>query len=464
MAGDIIIRNVEIAGRAGLDVHLSEGRIASIGKRLPASAAELDGGGGALIAGLIDHHLHLLSWAAHLGSVDLAMVRTHRELEQALRSAAAAQEPGSWIRATGYHEGAAGVLTRHDLDSLCPAHKVRLQHRSGALWMLNTAALEVVAKSEQLPDFAERDEKGAPNGRFRRADAWLRTRLPLWNLPVDQASHALARCGVTGLTDASVTNDADTARLIAAHVANGALRQRVMLMGELNLPAAPEYALGAVKFLLDDASLPDLEDLTEGMRRAHQRGRPVAVHCVTMAELALALAALEDAGGAFGDRIEHGGEITDSAALAIRRLGLTVATQPAFVHDKGDRYLAECDDPNLLYRCGSLLRLGVKMCASSDAPYANADPWLAMRAAVNRRTRSGAILGQVECISAEEALGLYQGGFNDPGGPVRRVEVGAPADLCLLAASSRDTLQALDAGLVAATLVAGEVIYAADRA
>lgn len=463
MPEPMIFRDVEIDGRVGLDVLVRGGCIEEIGASLAARCPEIDGRGGALIPGLIDHHLHLFSWAAQMGSVDLSGVTTPEGLRGELDAAAAAHAPGNWIRAVGYHEGAAGVLTRRDLDAICPGHKVRVQHRSGALWMLNGLALEAAVGADQPPDFAERDADGALNGRFWRADAWLRARVPSLDLPIDQASRALARWGVTGFTDASVSNAFSAARLIGARVRDGSIRQRVMLMGALTLPQAAEYTVGPVKFLLDESTLPDVDQLASEMGVAHAGGRAVAVHCVTLAELAVALAAIESAGAAPGDRIEHGGEINDSAASAIQRLGLTVVTQPGFIHGKGDRYLEECDDPELLYRCNSLRCMGIKVCASSDAPYGSADPWLAMRTAVSRRTKAGVVLNADERVLSREVLSLYLGGFRDPGGPSRRVEVGAPADLCLLAAPLGVSVDALDPELVSVTMVGGAVVYAAGR-
>jgi predicted amidohydrolase YtcJ len=63
-----------------------------------------------------------------------------------------------WIRAVGYHEAVAGPLDRHALDGLSPAVPVRVQHRSGVLWTLNSAGLARVG----LPDH--------PDGQLRSAD------------------------------------------------------------------------------------------------------------------------------------------------------------------------------------------------------------------------------------------------------------------------------------------------------
>jgi len=186
------------------------------------------------------------------------------------------------------------------------------------------------------------------------------------------------------------------------------------------------------------------------------------VHCVTAAELALTLAAFDVAGAAVGDRIEHGGVIPIEAIARLKALGLTVVTQPAFVRERGDRYLAEVeprDQPDL-YRCASLIAAGVPVAFSSDAPYASPDPWAGIAAATRRTTREGRPLGADERVGASEALAMYLG--EAAGGPARRVEVGAPADLCLLANPLKDALAASSAELVRATFIGGRVVFYAD--
>ena len=145
-----------------------------------------------------------------------------------------------------------------------------------------------------------------------------------------------------------------------------------------------------------------------------------------------------------------------------RNLGLTVVTQPAFVAERGDRYLAEVDPPEQadLYRCASLKAAGVSVAGSSDAPYASPDPWAGMAAAMARQTTGGATLGGAERIGAAEALAMYLGAADAAGGPPRLIEVGAPADLCLLKTPLADALATPAPELVRATLIAGRVVYA----
>jgi predicted amidohydrolase YtcJ len=312
----------------------------------------------------------------------------------------------------------------------------------------------------------ERDAAGRATGRIWRGDAWLRSRLADAPPSLQAVGRQLAAYGVTAVTDASVTTDGEAAARLAAAVRSGELPQRLRLMsgGPLEAPKDGAFTVGPVKVLLDDHDLPPLDDFIAWIGRARGWSRSVAVHCVTAAELAVTLAAFEAVGALPGDRIEHGGVIPAEAITVIRDLQLTVVTQPAFVAERGDRYLAEVEPAEQadLYRCASLIAAGVPVAASSDAPYASPDPWQGVAAAVSRRTRGGRSLGETEQVRAADALSLYLGHPVAPGGPIRRIEVGERADLCLLKAPLREALEVPSASLVAATLVGGFRVWSSE--
>jgi predicted amidohydrolase YtcJ len=463
--GGLILRNVEVAGRPGLDVRLANGRIAEIGERLGGRGDSLDGRGGALLPGLADHHIHLLATAAQAQSVRLPASGDEATFERALREALAARPPGAWLRVTGYHERMAGDLDRDVLDRIAPGNPLRVQHQTGSLWILNSLAIEALA-AEAAPPEAERDAEGRLTGRVWRGDAWLRARLAADPPDLAPLGRTLAAYGITALTDASATTDGSAASLLAQAHRAGVLPQRLTLMsaGPLAAPEDGAFAVGPVKVLLDDARLLDLGAFVERIIEARPQGRAVAVHCVTAGELALTLAAFESAGARPGDRVEHGGVIPAEAIPVLKRLGLTVVTQPAFVLERGDRYLAEVDpaEQGDLYRCASLLAAGVPTAGSSDAPYASPDPWSGMRAAIRRRTRDGQPIGAAEQVAPMTALDLYLGEPRAPGGPARSITVGAAADLCLLAAPLAEVLAEPSAERVRATTIAGQLVFAAD--
>ena len=86
--------------------------------------------------------------------------------------------PTAWLRAVGYHESVAGDLDRAALDRLVALRPVRVQHRSGARWVLNSAAIDRLGLEEVHRPELERDPAGRLTGRVHRADAWLRSLLP----------------------------------------------------------------------------------------------------------------------------------------------------------------------------------------------------------------------------------------------------------------------------------------------
>ena len=157
--------------------------------------------------------------------------------------------------------------------------------------------------------------------------------------------------------------------------------------------------------MLDDDTLPSLDDLAGQVRQAHAARRAVAVHCVTRVQLLLTLAALDTAGRRPGDRIEHGAVIPAETVPDLR--GLTVVSQPHFVAERGAQYAADVDpeDRPDLWRLRTLIDGGVAVAAGSDAPFGGADPWHVMRAA----TRRPANLGPGEAVAPATAIRLFLG-------------------------------------------------------
>lgn len=437
---DLIIRNARCADGAPLAVGVRDGRIAAMGAAVAGHGAEFDARGLTLGGGLHDHHLHLLATAARMESVDLSDCRSVDAVIAKLRAAA----PGGWVRAIGYDERVAGLPDRVLLDDWLADRPLRVQDRTGGYWLLNSAGLAQLGGGP-FPACVELGADGQPNGRIWRGDAWLRERIGGAPPSLAALGVKFTSWGVTGVTDAGASNGAAEAALLA-----GAMPQRLVMMGTEDLQPGDGYALGPVKLLLDENDLPPVEAVAGRIAAARARGRNVAAHCVTLGELVFYLEALAVAGGAKpGDRIEHGGVIAESLIGDIAAARLTVVTQPNFIHDRGDRYRAQMDGDALgdLYRLGSLSRGGVRVLGGSDAPYGDANPWVALRAATGRRTRGGDVIGSGEAVGQAEALALYQ----EP------LTVGGPADLMLY--DWPEDAGAL--GTVALTLIGGEIVWQA---
>ncbi|HEX9546200.1 MAG TPA: amidohydrolase family protein [Acidimicrobiales bacterium] len=436
----MLIARAEVDGRGPADVRIGDGAIVEIGSVLRPGRDEdvIDAEGGALLPGLHDHHIHLRALAASYQSVRVGppSVGDADSFVAALRTAAAHTEPGDWVRAVGYHESVAGPLSRSVLDAAVADRPLRVQHRSGELWVLNTLGLGAVGL----------DDSGV--GEVWRGDSWLKTVTPPVETDFERLSREAAAFGVTGFTDADPERtETDLDRFPSL------TRQQVWFMAPPPLPGM------ATKVLLDDRSLPALDPLGAVFSASHGAGRPVAVHCVTRVQLVVTLAALEEVGSVPGDRIEHAAVVPPELIPQLRRLGVTVVTQPNFVAERGESYVADVDPDErpYLYRVASLQRAGVPVAGGTDAPFGSPDVWAAMRAAVSRQTATGDVLGPGERVSPLAALQLFLGSPTCPG-RVRRVEVGAPADLCLLRAPLAEALCAMTPDLVRLTVVDGQLV------
>jgi len=135
----MLIKHAQINGQI-LDVQIEQGRVAAMADSL-SGLANIDAKGCALLPGLHDHHIHLNAAAAAMNSVHCGPpnIASAAELIAILN---AAKTDTIWLRGVGYHHSVAGEIDRAWLDANGPAHPIRIQHRSGRLWILNSRAMQ----------------------------------------------------------------------------------------------------------------------------------------------------------------------------------------------------------------------------------------------------------------------------------------------------------------------------------
>ena len=427
------------------------GKIAWIGKtrHIPPSALSgikpIDCNGATILPGFIDAHCHILAYAASLLAVDCGpnAVSSIPDIARAIRRRAAQTPPGEWIRATGYsdfHLAEKRHPTRRDLDAAAPDNPVRLNHRSGHACVLNSAALARVGIRPDTPEppgatIARELDTALPSGLLLDMDDFLDTNIPRLAPAQLRRGIALANrrflaAGVTSAHDATPTNSPARWRALTRLVQSREFAPSLMVMpGATRLPEfahaglpygyqrTPEDApatatLGHAKLVLTLSSgnlHPSYDDLSHAIAAAHARGFPVAIHAVESAAVHAAAHALAaNPTPALRDRIEHASECPPAALDALRKANPVVVSQPNFIHDSGDRYLAQLGaQSRWLYRFRSLAKSGLTLAASSDAPVTHPDPLASIRAAVTRRASSGEILEPAERVSAARALAMH---------------------------------------------------------
>lgn len=222
-------------------------------------------------------------------------------------------------------------------------------------------------------------------------------------------------------------------------------------------------------YLQDD---PDV--LRQRIVEAHRSGWRVAAHAIGDRAVDLAIEAVAEAQrehprADVRHRVEHAGIVRPDQLPRMAELDVVAVPQPRFLHAIGDTMAAALgpDREAWIYRHGSFLRAGVRVVGSSDRPVAPGPPLLGVQSAVERTTRDGAVLGEGERVTVDQALRAYTtdsawaAGDEDRRGRIAR---GLLADLVLLG----DDPSTVDSGRigdipVVATFVGGECVHGADQ-
>ena len=454
------------------------GRIRALGgpELLAAAPPELprtDLGGGWVLPGFNDSHLHLLDVGRGLASVDLFGASGPADI--AARCAAFvrahAVPPGQAVYGNGWNQdlfaGPHTLPTRADLDAAVPDHPLLLDRVCGHIMLCNTAALRAAGITSQTPDppggGIDRGPGGEPNGLLRdNAVALVRPLLPA-ETPAASAGRwraALAHAAAHGLTSVQTCDvrSRDWPTVLAALEeldAQDALPLRLTLQCAMDTPAdlqalwdagyrpgahGKRWKIGPLKLFLDGSL---------GARTAWLRGgyadAPGAhgLCCLPMAE-ALALARKADAAGmqvvahAIGDGameemldiietlnaprgganpLRHGVVHCQVTAPGqwdrLAALGAGALVQPIFLDYDHTIVTARCGAAlaGTSYAFGDAVRRGLPVSYGTDAPVESLDPLRNLYAAVTRRPLSGGAPWQPQqAVTRAQALFCYTQG------------------------------------------------------
>lgn len=484
-----------------LDVRISEGVVVEVGPVLPARPGEEvhEGHGRWAIPGLWDAHVHMGQWASATTRLDMsgttseAHARAVVARHVATRPTAGEVVVGFGHRTASWPEQPTVAL----LDEVSGDHPVVLISGDAHHGWLNSRALALLGLGPRTGIVAERE--------------WFDVFPRLADLPGAAEATAegyrralvdAAALGVVGITDMEFSPGfrewperfagragqpaLDTLRVRAATYSD---RLDDVIDAGLHtgspLPGCDGLAtMGPLKIISDGslstrtayccepfADAVELEEpcgtqnvppheLRELLGRAQQAGLQVAVHAIGDAAVRDVLDAIETTGAA--GSIEHAQLVRWEDIPRMADLGVRASMQPAHLWD--DRDVARQCWPDRVDRCfafRSLLTAGVGLAFGSDAPVSPLDPWLAMAAAVHRSADERAPWVPHQALTVGEALAASTDGQGT-------LAVGSRGDLVLLDADplavpddSREACSALREMPVAATFVAGRLVYGA---
>ncbi len=486
-------------------VALAGGRIIGVGQRWEVENLRgrgtrlLDCQGQTLAPGLQDAHMHLLSLASSLISLDLSpsSVSSISDIQKKLQERTLQYPEGTWIRGSGYNEFYLRERrhpNRWDLDKASPHHPVKLVHRTGLACVLNSLALSLVGITRETPDppggLIERDETGEPTGILFGMDRYLEGRIPKFSQEdlrrgLKLAEQLFLSLGITSVHEATVHNDLSRWQLFQQMKRSGCFKPRIVFlpgweslpefMGEGLHPGSgdEELHLGPVKLVLGQPRgvlEPPPEELNRRILFLHRSGFQAAIHAIEEKEIEAVVKALERAQELFPrsearHRLEHCSECPPGLARRLKQVGAVVVSHPAFVYYNGDKYLAEVPRPKLpwLYPFRLLWENGLKLAAGSDSPAVPPNPFSSIYSAVTRRTRSGQLLSPEQTISVRRALWMHTlGGAYAAFEEERQgsIVVGKLADLVILSANPLEvSAEELEKIQVEKTILAGKVVW-----
>jgi predicted amidohydrolase YtcJ len=405
----------------------------------------IDCSGKTIIPGLIDAHLHLVSYAKSFVTPGLSPdknVHSISDIQSIIKRHSCNRPSGEWIFGSGYNEFYLSEKrhpNRWELDKATPDHPVRLTHRSGHTHALNSLALNLVGITSETGDpdggMIERDLKtGEPTGLLYEMGDYLHGRIPALDHAalekgMQLANQALISLGVTSFQDASSRNDTEQWKLLNSLKESGILHPRVNLMMGIyafkkntkpfRLKALNENQMrwGAIKIILDDTTgrlHPSQSELNAMVYEVHQAGQQIAIHALEEKAVKAACEAIQFAiekspTKDHRHRIEHCAVCPPDLARKIASLGISVVTQPAFIYFHGERYLNTVPGEQLkhLYPIRTLFDHGINVAASSDCPIVSPDPLIGIHAAMQRLSSTGDTVGGRQKIKTTAALQMY---------------------------------------------------------
>lgn len=405
----------------------------------------IDCSGKTILPGFIDAHLHLMSYAESLMTLDLSFSNsphTMSDIKSMIHNYSKHLSPETWIKGKGYNEFHLYEKrhpNRWDLDEAASNHPIKLTHRSGHAHALNSLGLKLVGISKTTQDpkggIIERDLKtGEPTGLLYEMGKFLSDHIP--PLPdkelekgIMRANSKLISSGITSVNDASPLNSIERYRRIASLKERGLFIPGLKMM--IGMKSFEKYhgqdfsgysnenqpRVDSVKIILDETTgrlLPPKLELNEMVFKVHQAGMQVSIHAIEENAIEAACEAIASALQKIPrrnhrHRIEHCSVCPPSLVKKISSLEIVVVSQPSFLFFSGDRYLKTVFDQQLrhLYPFRTLLNEGIILAAGSDCPVVPPDPLIGISTAVSRKAQTGDIVVPEECISIIDALRLF---------------------------------------------------------
>jgi len=519
VAGSVTVRGDRISA---LDEPTRAGGAGAGGPRGPGEPGDsvIDVGGGTVIPGLIDAHVHLLLGGRSLRRLDLAGVRDRAGFEAAVGRRHAELPGGEWLIAGGWSQehwpghrmpDKSWLAATGDRPVVCYRQDLHAALVNDAVLRLCGVDPRAPGSADELPEGGriERDaQSGEATGLMLESAAWRLVNPLIPDLGPGERraafeaaqSHLLER-GLTAVGSMEYRRDVEAVYGPARDRDALDVRMRITILDRawpmefdfgatfagdewldvIGYKAFVDGTLGSrTAFMLDDYDdAPGnrgmlLEIAAEGHLEAWARGvcasgLSPSIHAIGDGAARMALDAVEAAvrvtPGAPPPRIEHAQQI-DLADVG-RFRGVIASMQPLHRAEDGPYAPRRVGETRLAgsFAFRRLLDAGATLAFGSDWPVVSCDPMAGIRAAVTGLTVEGAVFGADQNLSVEEALRAYTSGAARALG-MKDAGVIRPGGLADFVVLDRDPLTAdwiADPPQVRMTIVGGRVRYDSGR-
>ncbi|MDO9508501.1 MAG: amidohydrolase [Thermovirgaceae bacterium] len=420
----------------------------------------IDAGGATVIPGMTDSHLHLTALSRQQAAMSLFEASSKNHILQMVRERAGTLAPDDWIYGVRFDNSRwpdTALPTIAELDGLGIPNPVLLLRVCAHIHVVNSRALREAGLSSDLSGAGVvRDEKGCFTGALHESFAHPVVEAMKKNSMKGAGEAKALRETMTQLVSEGITSihtcsaasyglEENMEAYAALHMAKE-LPLRIVLYSDGFVPSWVKsgegddwFRYGGRKLFLDGSlggrtaamTFPYVDDpSTKGMlncessevrrviREAHEAGTQVQVHAIGDAAIDQFIEALDGIRnlpplpGGLRHRIVHVQICRPDQMESLLRLGAICDIQPVFVPSDIHITALRIGEERLgwAYAWKDMLRKGLLLTGSSDAPVEPTNPWRGIWAAVTRTEDNGEPVGgwlPGQKLSLDEALALY---------------------------------------------------------
>jgi len=403
------------------------------------NAEKQDMGGGVILPGLTDAHIHFKHYSLALQKIECE-TDTKEECLSRVAERVKNTKPGDWILGHGWNQNTWGEWpTAKELDAIAPNNPVYLTAKSLHAGWVNTPAMKLMNLTAQTPDpqngQVQRDESGDATGILLETAMSLASDvIPAPTLSeimsaMENAQAILWKMGITGIHDFDRRES-----FIALQTLHAQHKLKLRVLKNMPVELLDQIdevglrtgfgddmlRIGNIKVFMDGALGPhtaamfqpyeaeeenrgilnmDGEELFEHGRKAAQAGLGMTVHAigdranheVLNAYEQLRKYEAENGLPHYRHRIEHVQVLHPDDLDRLGKMDIVASMQP--IHAISDMKMADdfwgTERAKYSYAWRTQLDNGARLAFGSDAPVELPNPFLGLHAAVTRRRADG---------------------------------------------------------------------------